>query len=102
MRIVARGIKNGKEITVEVTDRFGEGEVACLVDGVDDVDCFIELLTEIELNGAPMGGTYYPQTKELKWYSALTEWYFDRSPDILCAEGVEEMVPQPNGKHAVY
>ena len=97
MKITAKGKYNGKAMTVEVTDEGGR--LKYLFNG--DRDHVLQYEIEDQMDGVPIGGTYYPETEALQIYAVLCGYFFDANPDIT-AEGIEEEIPTPNGVEGVY
>lgn len=97
MKITAKGKYNGAEMTVEVTEEGGR--LQYLFNGRRNPA--LQYAIEDQMDGVPIGGTYYPETAELQVYAVLSGYFFDANPDIT-AEGIEEEIPTPNGVEGVY
>ena len=98
MKITANGIRNGIQMTVEVTDEGGR--LQYLFNGSPDAKLKYEIADHIE-DGVTIGGTYFPETEALQVYAVLCGYFFDRNPDIT-AEGITEEIPQPDAEGGVY
>lgn len=97
MKITAKGKYNGANMTVEVTDEGGRMQYLFN----DKPDSALKYAIEDQMDGVPIGGTYYPETEALQIYAVLCGYFFDANPDIT-AEGITEEIPMPDGAEGVY
>lgn len=92
--IKATGYKRGERLTVEIKQDGQHFEY--LFNGKPDYD----LQMEIELlcaKGVPIGGTFYPETEEMKRVAVLSGWFFDRRPEVL-EHDCKEQIPFEKGR----
>lgn len=101
MKIVATGKKNKDDMTVTITKN--QDGFSFLFNNEPDIALQLEIEDAIEA-GVPIGGTYYPETKEFQIYSVISGGtFFDRgTAKIIEADGIKEEIPQPVGTKAIY
>lgn len=93
-KIIAKGKKNGKAITVECDcDDYG---ASMLFNGAKNTNYEAEVIMAA-LSGVAIGGTYYPETLPLQIVAALENSFFDRRPSSLDVDGEIEQIPGEEG-----